>query len=467
MHPASQIYTAFVIENKKYEWLRMPFGLTNAPKTFQKAMDEIFNVFAFVKVYLDDIIIHSTDFKSHEKHLETVISVINKNNIKINISKSEFYKEKIIFLGHCISEAGIGLDEAHKTNFKFNKPKNKKGIQKLLGFLNYFKAFIKRFSEKTLFLTDMLRNKDFIKWNDQHTEMYMDILKDLKKAPILKYPDHTQDFILETDASDRAIGAVLKQKDEIVGLYSHKFSPAEERYTSMEKEAFGILKSMEFFKPYVIGSKIVIYTDNRNLLFNTDLSKRVQRWKLLLEEFNYELKRIKGKNNKIADMLSRIATLNSNLKDNYWTTNKNLIELNCKDIVSAKNNFQFPLDKQNRLILPEKSKFYIIKKLHHDLSHPGSKRMYLTICKFVTSKNLKKEIEYITRSCHECQINKEYKEKISLHTRFIYSNNPFEFISSDIFGPIKTKHFITTFKNEFFYILTFTDICTRFTKFLS
>ncbi|KAG0435916.1 Transposon Ty3-I Gag-Pol polyprotein [Dictyocoela muelleri] len=98
MNPSSQKYTAFVIENQKYEWLRMPFGLTNAPKTFQKAMDEIFSEFSFVKVYLDDIIIHSADNRAHEKHLETVLSTINKNNIKINISKCEFYKTKITFL---------------------------------------------------------------------------------------------------------------------------------------------------------------------------------------------------------------------------------------------------------------------------------------------------------------------------------------------------------------------------------
>ncbi|KAG0430384.1 Transposon Tf2-9 polyprotein [Dictyocoela muelleri] len=172
-------------------------------------MNEILHKFNYLKVYLDDIIIHSTDYKSHEKHLETFISVINKNNIKINISKGEFYQEKIIFLGHCIFEAGIGLDETQIKNFRFIKPKNKKGMQNLLGFLNYFTAFIKKFSEKTLFLTDMLRNKGIIKLNDQYTEMYMDILKYLKNALILKYPDPTQDFILETDVSNRAISAVL------------------------------------------------------------------------------------------------------------------------------------------------------------------------------------------------------------------------------------------------------------------
>ncbi|KAG0419727.1 Transposon Tf2-6 polyprotein [Dictyocoela roeselum] len=422
-------------------------------------MDEIFSGLDFVKVYLDDIIIHSNNLESHEIH---------ENNVKININKSEFFKEKIHFLGHVISAAGIGIYEPLVKNFQLKKPKNKRGIQRLLGFLNYFRLFIRQFSQKTLFLTDILWSKDKIQWNAEHTEKFMDILKELTKSPVLTYPDPEQDFILETDASGRAIGAVLKQKDRIVSFYSHKFSPQEERYTSMEKEALGILKSLEYFKLYVIGSRVIIYTDNQNLLFNKDLTKRVQRWKLLLEEYNYELRGIEGKNNKIADTISRIRTLNSNSEYNYWLSNENLQilgESNSKintRILTENPNFAF--DHKNRLIIPERNKYQIIKKLHHDLSHPGSKKLYMTIARFVTSKNLKRDIEFITATCHECQVNKESRHKIGLHTGYIYSAVPFEFISSDIFGPIKTEHFHTSIKNEFFYILTFTDICTRFTR---
>ncbi|KAG0439135.1 Transposon Tf2-9 polyprotein, partial [Dictyocoela muelleri] len=469
MHEKSQKYTAFVIENQKYEWRRMPFGLTNAPKTFQKAMDRFFGHLDFVKVYLDDIIIHSSTTEAHENHLITVMSILNENNIKININKCEFFKEKVIFLGHQISETGIGINESLVKNFLFKKPKNKRGIQKLLGFLNYFKSFIKEFSKKTLFLTDMLRSKQInIHWNPEHTNMYIEILRELLIAPVLTYPDPDQEFILETDASDRAIGAVLKQKKTIVAFYSHKFSSSVEKYTSMEKEALRILKSLIFFRPYVIGSKIIIYTDNRNLLFESDLTKRVQRWKILLEEFNYELRRIEGKQNKIADTISRLATIIPNKQSNYWSANDHLIKYNSQE-ESKISSFQtfdslkFLLDNKNRLILPEDNKKEILKKIHCDLSHPGSKRLYMTIYKFVTAKNLKKEIELITNSCHECQLNKDSKQKTGLHTGYIYSTKPFNFISSDIFGPVKTKHFNTTIKSEFFYILTFTDICSRFT----
>ncbi|KAG0442136.1 Transposon Tf2-9 polyprotein [Dictyocoela muelleri] len=466
MKPTSRKYTAFWIENSKYEWLRMPFGLTNAPKTFQRAMDNLFSQFPFVKVYLDDIIIHSTDEELHKSHLETILNIINQNNIKINISKSEFFKRKIIFLGHTISESGIGIDNTLTKNLEIRKPKSKKHIQRLLGYFNYFKSFIPNFSQKTLYLTDLLRKEKKIKWEDWHIKKTNELINQIRNAPILKYPNPYYEFTLQTDASDRAIGSVLSQNDNPVAFYSHKFTPTEVKYTTMEKEALGILKSMEFFKPYIIGSKITVLTDNKNLLYNSDLSKRVQRWKLLLEEFNYELKRIEGRKNIIADSISRIVMIRTCQKQCYWDQiddKKCLIKPKISQRTD-KEDISYNHDTKNRLKIPEELLPYYINKLHEDLAHPGSRKLYLTINKYICSKNLKEHIEDLTASCYKCQIAKDIKMKLGKHFGYIYSEKPIEFISSDIFGPIKTKHFNTNIKNEYFYILTITDICSRFTR---
>ncbi|KAG0441755.1 Retrovirus-related Pol polyprotein from transposon 17.6 [Dictyocoela muelleri] len=158
----------------------------------------------------------------------------------------------------------------------------------------------------------------------------------------------------------------------------------------MEKEALGILKSMEFFKPFIIGSRIRILTDNKNLLYNVDLSKRVQRWKLLLEEFNYELKRIEGKYNTIANSISRIATLKPDHKYCYWnlkgSDNRNTLleSTNNSDLeVKTTSNFDMILDNKNRLKIPDEILYDHILKLHEDLAHPGSKKLYLTINKYI------------------------------------------------------------------------------------
>ncbi|KAG0441317.1 Retrovirus-related Pol polyprotein from transposon 17.6 [Dictyocoela muelleri] len=164
----------------------------------------------------------------------------------------------------------------------------------------------------------MLRKGLKLAWTDKHEIKVKKILEIIKAKPILKYPDLNKEFQLETDASDRAIGSILKQNNHIVGFYSHKFTETESRYTTMEKEALGIIKSLEFFRDYILSSKIVIYTDNRNLLFNTDLSKRVQRWKILLEEFDYVIERIPGKNNEMADTISRITYVEQDTGPCYW-----------------------------------------------------------------------------------------------------------------------------------------------------
>lgn len=141
------------------------------------------------------------------------------------------------------------------------------------------------------------------------------------------------------------------------------------------------------------------------------MTKKVQRWKLLLEEFNYELCRIKGLHNKTSDVISRLATINFNNGNIYYTANEHLIDYTSQSEADIHDScchhsiekHKFLLDNKNQMIFAENNKREILKKIHEDLSHPGSKRLYMTIYKYVTAKNLKREIELITASCHECQ----------------------------------------------------------------
>ncbi|KAG0419796.1 Transposon Ty3-I Gag-Pol polyprotein [Dictyocoela roeselum] len=160
LEPDSKKYTAFWVENNKYEWNRMPFGLTNAPKIFQRAMDKLFCDIPFVKMYLDDIFVHSNSEEEHHQHLEIVLKIINKNNLKINTEKSEFYRTEIYFLGQLVSSQSIRPDCRSLESFKIGRPKTKKHIQRILGFLNYFRIFIPNFSVRTAFLSDLIKNNE-------------------------------------------------------------------------------------------------------------------------------------------------------------------------------------------------------------------------------------------------------------------------------------------------------------------
>ncbi|KAG0441763.1 Retrovirus-related Pol polyprotein from transposon opus [Dictyocoela muelleri] len=166
----------------------------------------------------------------------------------------------------------------------------------------------------------------------------------------------------------------------------------------MEKEALVISKSLEFFRDYVIGSKINIYTDNQDFLFNNNLSKRIQRWKLLLEEFNYNLMRIPEKNNIMADAISRITTIQPLTNNGYWNMEKlrSIQNYHFNEKHNSENNLKYNhntemyFDIKEKIIIPNDQAEHILTKLHHDLAHPGSRKLFYTIKKYIYIHNLKR-----------------------------------------------------------------------------
>ncbi|KAG0440449.1 Transposon Tf2-9 polyprotein [Dictyocoela muelleri] len=460
-------YTAFVIENKKFEWLIMPFGLTNAPKTFQRIMDQIFEKETNVIPYLDDIIIFSNTVEEHQNYLRNTLKRLNDYNIKINYEKSEFIKAKIIFLGHSISENGIApVTDGLRNKLTFT-PKTKRDLQKLLGYFNYYRNFIPNFSERTLYLTDKIGSKGKIVWDKKEKEKTENLLKYLESVAPLKVPDPTKPISLYTDASDRAVGSSIKLDNDIIGHYSHKLSRSEINYTTMEKEALGMIKAIQYFRSIIINNKVIIYTDNKNLIYEKDLSNRVQRWKLLLEEYNYELKQIKGADNTMADFLSRLNFVNTETENiTIGELFKNLLSKFIKENDDIKNLrdealMRYDLNKCN--ISYEKA-YQIINNFHEGLGHPGAAKLWYTLKKQIKVKRLKQIVTDVTSKCEKCQRNKRRFTKLGHFGSQIVSDKPFSYISSDILGPIKTKHFLSNSPKEYFYLLSITDIFTRFTR---
>lgn len=138
------------------------------------------------------------------------------------------------------------------------------------------------------------------------TRLLEEIFERIKKNPRLYHPDTSKVFNLQCDASDKGIGAILTQENKILGIYGKRFTKQEENYSSAEKEILAVVKSLTHFKSIIYNSKTIIETDNKNITFNGPLSKRVNRLKLLIEEFDYELKHIEGNKNSDADLLSRL-----------------------------------------------------------------------------------------------------------------------------------------------------------------
>ncbi|KAG0420634.1 Retrovirus-related Pol polyprotein from transposon 17.6 [Dictyocoela roeselum] len=290
----------------------MPFGLSNAPSTFQLAMSNILKNILNVFVYLDDILLFSLTYEKHVELVETVLRRLYESGASINYEKSSFGLDSVKYLGLIITPAGIKPDVSKIDEFSVNNIKTKKKLERLLGFLNWFRPFVKDISLITAKLYEKLKTeKRAITLSPEDHASISRIVDIIKSQPILYFPDFNTPFSLYCDASDLGIGSVLKQNNKIIGYFSKKYNKCENNYTIIEKEVLAILKSLQHFKQIIINTKVNIYTDNANIISQGDLSKRVNRWKLILEEYNYELHYIRGENNSNADFLSRTLTINN------------------------------------------------------------------------------------------------------------------------------------------------------------
>ncbi|QBP37036.1 putative RdRP [Lampyris noctiluca errantivirus 1] len=309
--------TAFSTETGHYEFLRMPFGLKNAPSTFQRLMNYVLREYIgkICLVYLDDIIILGTSLQEHSENIRKVFQKLRENNLKIQIDKSEFFRKEVAYLGHIVSREGVKPNPDKIEAIKnYTLPKTTKEIKGFLGLLGYYRRFIPNFSKITKpFTTCLKKNNKIDITNEEYLQCFKTCKNLLTNSPILQYPDFTKEFILTTDASNYALGAVLSQningKDLPIAYASRTLNEHEINYSTIEKELLAIIWGTKYFRPYLYGVKFIIRTDHKPLtwLFSLkDPNSKLLRWKIKLDEYNYEIQYKKGITNTNADALSRI-----------------------------------------------------------------------------------------------------------------------------------------------------------------
>lgn len=320
--------TAFSTPTGHYQFNRMPFGLKNAPATFQRLMNTVLSGIQNSQcfVYLDDIVVFADNLENHNKKLKQVFKKLSEHNLKIQPDKCEFLRREVMYLGHLITENGVKPDPKKVSAVRnYPIPKQQKDIKAFLGLAGYYRRFIKNFSTIAIPLTKLLRKDAIFTWTNLQQEAF-DKFKDiLCSEPLLQYPDFTQKFYLTTDASNFAIGSVLSQgnppHDLPIAYASRTLNKAETNYSTTDKELLAIIWSIKHFRPYLYGKKFTIITDHKPLtwLYNLkDPSSRRFRWRLSLEEYDFDILYKKGKLNNNADSLSRIPinTDNDNSKQN-------------------------------------------------------------------------------------------------------------------------------------------------------
>lgn len=307
--------TAFSTDKGHFEFLRMPFGLKNGPPTFQRAMTIVLADVPNALVYLDDIIIFSHSFEEHLKDLKRVLTRLRKHNLKIQIDKTEFVQTELQFLGHVITPDGIKPNpEKIQAIQNFPVPTNEKEIKQFLGLTGYYRKLIKGYAKIASPISNMLRKTSIIDINNEDYQMAVTDLKSaITNEPVLKLPDFSKPFVLTTDASNIAIGGVLSQKfdgiEHPIAFSSRTLSPRETKSDTTEKEVLSVIWNVKHFRPYLYGRKFLIRTDHKPLKWLKELKEpnaKLTRWRLALEEYDFDIEYLQGKENKVADALSRV-----------------------------------------------------------------------------------------------------------------------------------------------------------------
>lgn len=313
---AKQI-SAFITPDGLYQYLVMPFGMRNAPGTFQRMINQVVRGLNHVRAYLDDLVIFNESWREHVSDLRELFSRLEAAKLTVNLAKCHFAHATINYLGH---EVGMGkvapLTAKIEAIQAIPPPKNRRELRRFLGLAGYYRRFCPNFAHVSSPLTDLISPKVEFEWSPECRESFHKLKCFLTSEPVLKTPDFNKAFQVQVDASGTGVGAVLLQEDEGSGVLhpvsymSHKFKSHQRAYSTVEKELLALVQALEKWDVYLGQSTpITVYSDHSPLQFLARMrnkNQRLTRWSLFLQKYNIEVKHIKGKDNIMADLLSRV-----------------------------------------------------------------------------------------------------------------------------------------------------------------
>lgn len=476
MREGDEWKTAFITNDGLFESTVMTFGLTNAPATFQTMMDSIFIIYirrGDTGAFIDDIGIATKpdptgELSNDDYHIKVcreILQVLRDNKLSLKPEKCSFLQKEIQYLGHIISDKGIAMDPVKLEGVsKWPTPTKLKELRSFLGFINYYRRFIHDFSFIAKPLHDLQKKDAPWKWEEPQETAFNKLRDALLSRPTLVHPDLEKPYILETDASKFAYGAILSQKQEDgklqpIGFMSRKMSQAEEGYEVHDRELLAIIRALEQWEHFLKEAKhpITILTDHANLrYFNTKrlLKDRQARWMEFLTLFDYELRYRPGRQSSAPDLLSRrIDHLPEDGEDTKESvllpdhvfqdkprndshqiaavqTNDMTHEIyleQAKDPLILKFNMTTETQEipvgwsktddlwlyRGKIYIPATLRQTIFRILHNDPSaaHPGRDATLFSIRQHYYWPNLRQDVEEWVRNCDTCQHVKIYPRK--------------------------------------------------------
>ncbi|XP_073668194.1 uncharacterized protein [Paramisgurnus dabryanus] len=316
LDPASRPYTAFRTPLGLHQFTVLPFGLHGAPATFQRLMDQVLQgCEGWSAAYLDDVVIYSNSWGEHLQHLKSTLQKIQNAGLTLNVDKCEWARQEARYLGYHLGNGQLRpqVDKVEAIR-RSPRPTTKKEVRSFLGLIGWYRRFVSDFATLAVPLTNLLAKgiKNPIPWTEDCENAFVKLKERICADPVLQSPDFTQRFLVQVDASATGLGAVLLQgatgEERPVTYLSRKLLPRETRYSAVEKECLAIKWALESLRYYLLGREFDLETDHRALTWihsMKDRNSRVTRWYLSLQPYNFKVRHRPGKQNVVADYLSR------------------------------------------------------------------------------------------------------------------------------------------------------------------
>ncbi|KAJ0534568.1 putative nucleotidyltransferase, Ribonuclease H [Helianthus annuus] len=443
--------TAFKTRDGLYEWMVMPFGLSNAPSTFMRLMNHIFKPFIgkCVVVYFDDILVYSDDIEQHLDHLRSIFDVLRTQKLFANKEKCQFLQNEVIFLGFFISGDGLRMDESKVTAITtWPTPKSLHDIRSFHGLASFYRRFIRNFSSIVAPITECLKSSKFT-WT-QAAQLAFETLKSaVTQAPVLALPDFNQVFQVECDASGLGIGGVLSQNNRPIAFFSEKFSDTRKRYSTYDKEFYAIVRSLEYWRHYLLPNEFVLFSDHQALKFiqgQAKLNPRHAKWVETLQDFHFVIRHKAGSANSVADALSRRPALVTTARfdvrgfDTFSVLYPD--DPDFHDLWNLTTNGPYKsfvrqnglLYKGSRLCVPLSSfREAIVLEYHQGAlaGHFGRDKTVALVKERFYWPKLTKTVSTVLKRCRTCHIAKTRRTNQGLYTPLPVPQRPWEDVSLD------------------------------------
>jgi hypothetical protein len=483
-----------------WEPLVMFFRLTNSPSTFQEMMNVIYKEViekhaargTIIRIYMDDIAIATLGTRQdHIDAVRDVLRMAEQHDLYFKLSKCTFHASSIDYLGVIIEKGMTRMDPVKIAGIKnWPIPTKVKDVRSFLGFCNFYRPFIRGFAHLARPLNELTRKDAEWSWEGRQQKAFDELKRRVTTEPVLAHPVLTDPFELEVDASGFAMGAVLLQKKEDgkkhpIAYYSKTLSAAERNYDVYDLELLAIVNAMDHWRPYLAGSphKVIIYSDHQNLLYWKEphkISRRVAREVLMLSEYNFEIRHIKGTANGRADALSRRLDYDQGHEDNQnivvlpeqvfaramevlpdHTTQEVSVLKPWIDPHQLKQHQEVWYKDGRQVVTGDIEAKHQIIRSHHDSpvhGHPGiSKTIQLTE-RLYWWPRLRIDITDYVKGCADCQRHKVNTRPMKAPLQPIYpkaETSPFETVALDFIVKLPVSQ-------GFDSILTITDQgCTK------